>query len=148
MLNGPGGGESCRFSVGAIHESPAAPAFPSGGLCPKRRRRCSARTPPSPWGEGAPVRKLGRMRCFGRDTKGLCVSTSSVAARQLPLKGKPFQAKRIARQFSIKITVLIWRRVRDLNPSTGITGLRDFESRLFDHLSNPPDFFAGPLYLM
>ena len=31
-----------------------------------------------------------------------------------------------------------WRRVRDLNPGDTIHALRDFESRLFDHLSNSP----------
>ena len=32
MLNGPGDGESCRFSVGAIHGSPAAPPSPRGAV--------------------------------------------------------------------------------------------------------------------
>ena len=32
-----------------------------------------------------------------------------------------------------------------MNPSAGIAGLRDFESRLFDHLSNPPcaEYYSG-----
>ena len=35
-----------------------------------------------------------------------------------------------------------WRRVRDLNPGGIIHTLRDFESRLFDHLSNSPYFLC------
>ena len=43
-------------------------------------------------------------------------------------------------------TADFWRRVRDLNPGDIIHALRDFESRLFDHLSNSPCSFTKQVY--
>lgn len=37
----------------------------------------------------------------------------------------------------------IWRSSRDLNPGGAVNTLRDFESRLFDHLSTAPTFVSG-----
>ena len=51
---------------------------------------------------------------------------------------KRFSGTEKGHRNSIKITVALWRRVRDLNPGDIIHALRDFESRLFDHLSNSP----------
>ena len=51
---------------------------------------------------------------------------------------KRFSGTEKGHRNSIKITVVLWRRVRDLNPGDIIHALRDFESRLFDHLSNSP----------
>lgn len=36
-----------------------------------------------------------------------------------------------------------WRSSRDLNPGGAVNTLRDFESRLFDHLSTAPTFVSG-----
>ena len=40
----------------------------------------------------------------------------------------------------------VWRSSRDLNPGA-VARLRDFESRLFDHLSTAPDMFYSPIII-
>ena len=43
-----------------------------------------------------------------------------------------------------QMCAFFWRRRWDLNPRDGITGLRDFESRLFNHLSTSPYYAHSP----
>ena len=77
------------------HSEPVSQHWDKDMFCLGFPRQSEERTDkkPSPGGEGAPVRKLERMRCFGIHTIENLLFTSSVAARQLPLQGKPFGQK-------------------------------------------------------